>query len=153
MLAHRCQQSWVSGLAKAGIAFVVDSLPLMDFLSKCGLDPKLTSFISQVLWQLSLQIELHLAEIGATDDKTGSTCSFQWSGPISHDDPDLELKLVAYQQNCITASLSQRVVSMASDKGCPAGQTLLNSVICFPNNMALLCIPVVSRALARIAFV
>ena len=52
--------------------------------------------VAQVLLHLSRQLEVAL---GKQKDDQGSAIDFVWKASIDKDDPDMEMKLVAYMQN------------------------------------------------------
>jgi hypothetical protein len=127
-------------LLREGFSPIAPSVPLLDVFSKlCG-NQSFDYFVAQLFYALSTQLELALAE--QRDDGT-SPISFTWANGISHKSQDMEMKLVAYRQNAQLESMNHNVISISSDKGNPCSMNLLNTLICFPTNVMVLCCPVV----------
>ena len=106
--------------------------------------PALNSVMAQLCLALARQLEASLGEAhrGVRDATTASLHYDDW---LALDQADMDEKLVQYVLSGIEESTRHRVMSIATDKACPAGMSLQNSVICWPTNRMVLCPPQVWR--------
>lgn len=132
---------WRKAFLLAGFDASAAVVPITTVLDKVVGQPRFESIVAQILWALATHVESALGE--QKDDEHGHGIDFEWKSEIAHDDLDMEMKLVAYQQNALALSSKFDALGIASDKGNPAGQNLLNTVFIYENNFSVLATPTV----------
>lgn len=135
------QQKWSGLLFRRGFGHERSRVAVMDFLAQVVPLSALASFTKQVLLHLSARLERCLA---AAKDGSHDHCgmSFGWKSQApSLGDPCMEAKLYGYVIAGVEQSKLHRTLTIATDKCSPTYQSLGNSVIVYPNGVAVLCCP------------
>lgn len=116
------------------------SEPLSDFFARTVRVAPLSSLVAQVLFIVARRVEALVCSRGQKADKIPMDFEYR-EHKIKVGDPQLDEKLVAYVLAGIAESRRHRNLSIATDKANPCASSLQNSVIVFPNNSGIICVP------------
>lgn len=134
------RRMWANALVKAGFHGDEQDVGVIELLGKIGRCNKLEPLLAQLLWRLASDFEVAIGEQYGHDE---GDLQFTWKDPISHHDPDMEMKLFGYQQAARRESERHTTLGISSDKGNPAGLTLLNTTMTYGNGVMVLALPTV----------
>lgn len=142
-LEVRERRAWYNAFIKCGFHGDEEHVRVVELLGRIARSAKLEPLMAQILWRLAADFELALGE---QHNCSESDIQFAWKGPISQHDPDMEMKLFGYQQAALRESERHTNLGISSDKGNPAGMTLLNTTITYANSVMVLALPTVGSA-------
>ena len=137
-----------SKLALHGVDANTETVELTAVFRILGDDQRMQGLLGQICFALAAQLEASLGEgqrgLGPTE-----LASLAYSDWMEVGAADMDEKLLHYVLSGVDESHRHRVMSIATDKAGPAGMSLLNSVVSFPNNKMILCCPQAPGGSAR----
>ena len=124
---------WVSSLKKALGKEVPQCMQALDLLKATAGTPAIAALQNQLIWHLSLQLELSLAsQANSKAKKLDQVMEFKWNDEGSQ---VVEQKLVTYVLEGMEYGKDQRATFIASDVAPINGLHMHLSLISFPSNV------------------
>ena len=119
-------------------------VPLLQVFQVAAGRPEMKSLLYQLMWNLSRAIDMGMGG-QVTGKQVHSRVVFQWLDikALLGTPASICRKLAEYVYEGAQLSIGQSVFSISTDKASVKGLSLTNSVIVFPNNLAIVCCPVV----------
>lgn len=135
---------WRTKLVQLGVETNQTEISILDLFRMLPAHPCLQSLFHQVVWAVSKQLEGSLGDQSKGEQDAGETEFRYEEAAIKVGAKDMEERLVQYVAETQREVAKHSIISIATDKASPAGQSLSSSLIVLGDNKCAMCCPIVA---------